>query len=1070
MFASPLRSGLLMASWLASAFALQAAEERRLSFNRDIRPILSENCFHCHGQDPKQREAELRLDLREEAIRDLGGYAAIVPGKPEQSELLMRLTSHDRDEVMPPPKSNRQVTAAQIEVLRQWIAQGAEYEKHWAFLPPVRPGLPAVKEEAWSRSGIDRFVLARLEAESLSPAPEAKPETWLRRASFDTTGVAPTPAEADSFLADVAARGEAAYGAAVDRLLSSPRFGERQAIDWLDAARYADTHGFNNDSARSMWRWRDWVIDAFNGNQPYDQFITEQLAGDLLPDASVEQRLATGFGRNHVISSEGGIIDEEYRVEYVADRVRTTSMAWLGLTTECARCHDHKFDPITQRDYYRFFAFFNQVPENGEDGRVSNAPPLMPAPTQEQSARLKEQEQELARLDAQAEEHRRAWGWDDQARPLVENKAESAAAVVPAEDLVFHLTCDAAEAKEKAWSFPGGAPAVAEGIVGQAWTPVNGKPLARIEGSQVKFDHPAGVTLAVWISPASDISRDVPLISNQKGGNPAAGDYGRGQELRLVDGEIEFRMNVRFPAYAVRIVSEGAAIRPEVWQHIALTYDVPKVMRGARAETVRMFVDGREVRTRTLTDGFDGGPSGAAYLLGADAVPKGPRFRGAMDDLRVYKRALAEKEVQAVFAAAALPYALLQKAAGKAGTAELAWLRDCVLTAQDGEAAKVFAQRSELWQRYLELRRSLPTAMVMADMSPARPTFLLSRGQYDAHGPQVEPGALEELLVPWPEGAPRNRLGLARWLTRPDHPLTARVVVNRFWHQLFGTGLVKTLEDFGFQGEWPSHPELLDLLAREFIDSGWDVKALFRQLLLSATYRQSSDAAPELIARDPENRLLARGPRVRLPAELIRDHALSVSGLLTERIGGPSVFPDQPTDLYKGVVVGTNYPGSQWVNSAGGDLYRRSLYTFWKRTVPHPVMLAFDAPEREFCAVRRSRTNTPLQALVLMNEPALLEAARHFAARVLREGGGEEAARLALAFRMATGRSPTPAESDVLIRSLARFRDSFRSDAEGAKAFAKEAGVESGLPAEEIASYAALAHLILNLDETITKN
>ncbi|HEX8310494.1 MAG TPA: DUF1549 domain-containing protein, partial [Chthoniobacteraceae bacterium] len=857
MLVSPRRlAALCLGLSLVLGGAGRAAEPVRITFNKDIRPILSENCFYCHGQDPEHREADLRLDLKEEAMRDLGGYAAIVPGKPDASELLLRLTSHDRDEVMPPPKANRRVTPEQVALLRRWIEDGAEYEKHWAFRTPERAAVPKVQNEGWARTEIDRFVLKRLEAEKLSPSQEAKPEAWLRRASFDTTGLAPSLGELDAFAADVSARGETAYGAAVDRLLASPRFGERLAIDWLDASRYADTHGFNNDSARTMWRWRDWVIDAFNENKPYDRFITEQLAGDLLPEATLEQRLATGFSRNHVISSEGGIIDEEYRVEYVADRVRTTSMAWLGLTAECARCHDHKFDPITQKDYYRLFALFNQVPENGEDGRVANAAPLIAAPTREQAAELARQEDELAKLDTQLQAQHATWQWDEKAHSEVERAAAAALALVPQEEMAFHLAADDAEPKEKAWSFSAGAPALRGGVTGQAWHSAGANPLATIDGAQVKFDHPTGFTLSLWIAPAEDNPADVALISNQNyQSKPAAGDYGKGQEVRLVNGELELRMNARFPAYAVRIASEGALIRPGAWQHVALAYDVPKVKRGPRASTIRMFVDGREVRTRAIADGLDTAPSGSPYLLGSDGAPDSAKYRGAIDELRVFKRALSSPELHAIFSVAALPWALQQQASGAAGEREQAWLRDAVQRMREPRVKDLADQRAELWQRHLELRRALPTAMVMADLQPQRATFLLMRGQYDAHGPQVDPGALEELLVPWPVNAPRNRLGLAQWFTRPDHPLTARVVVNRFWHQLFGTGLVKTLEDFGFQSEWPSHPELLDTLARDFVDGGWNVKALFKQVLLSSTYRQSSHASAEMVARDPENRL-----------------------------------------------------------------------------------------------------------------------------------------------------------------------------------------------------------------------
>jgi len=1027
-------------------------------FNRDIRPILSENCFFCHGQDPKHREAKLRLDLPEQAMRDLGGYAAIVPGRPEKSEVIKRLTSRDPDERMPPADSNRKVTAAQVETIRRWIAAGAVYQKHWAFEPPKRAELPAVTNGGWPRNGIDRFVLARLEAENLTPSKEAAPEKWLRRASFDLTGIPPTPTEIDAFLADVRARGEAAYGAAVDRLLASERFGERQAIEWMDAARYADTHGFNNDSARTMWRWRDWVIDAFNANKPYDQFITEQLAGDLLPNATVERRLATGFGRNHVINSEGGIIDEEYRVEYVADRVRTMSMAWLGLTMECCRCHDHKFDPLTQRDYYRLFAFFNNVPELGEDGRVANAVPLMAAPTKAQARRLAEQERELAEIDGRLKS--------------LPTPAAAIAPPAPPADASFAVDAETVEPKAKLWSFPGHAPALAPGVRGMAWRGDGSQALAKFEPAAFVLNGKAGATVSFWLN-ADDASSDQPILSNLNHlGSPADAGYGKGTEIRLVAGEIEFRASDRYPAYATRVRSVGARITAGQWRHVAVTFTPPNAgLARVPASAVRMFVDGGEVPTEVLSDGLSGTPGPQPWLVGADNAKDGVKLRGLLDEWRSYPRALSPAEVHAIFAADAVPFAQSRLKENAASALEKNWLRDAAFAA-DPVSSKLIEQLAALWQDHLALRRELPLTMVMTDMPQPRPAAILVRGAYDHPGERVEPGVPESLLGPWPKDAPHNRLGLAKWLTQPEHPLTARVVVNRFWAQLFGAGIVKTVEDFGSQGEWPSHPELLDYLARQFVDRGWDTKALLRSIVLSATYRQDSDVTPALLERDPENRLLARGPRVRLPAELIRDQALAVAGLLKQRLGGPSVYPYQPADLYKGVVVGANYPGTTWPTSQGDDLYRRSLYTFWKRTAPHPAMLTFDMPDREYCTVRRSRTNTPLQALTLMNEPGMVEAARQLAARMIREGGADDDARVAFAFRLATGRRPDRDETRTLTRMWTKYRTDFAADPAAATALLKVGAskADETIAPAELAAATMVATTILNLDETMTKD
>jgi hypothetical protein len=1031
-----------LAGVLAFAGGVGAGAAAPLEFNRDVRPILSENCFPCHGQDAAKREAKLRLDDPASAGRIHDGYAAVVPGRPDESELLRRLTSPDPNEVMPPPESHKRVTPEQVAVLRQWIAEGAEYQKHWAFVPPRRPALPAVRAAEWPRTPVDRFILARLEREGLAPSVTAAPETWLRRAAFDLTGLPPTPAELDAFAADVARRGEPAYPAAVERLLVSPHYGERQAIEWLDAARYADTHGFNNDAARTMWRWRDWVIAAFNANQPYDRFLTEQLAGDLLPRPTLAQRIATGFGRNHVINSEGGIIDEEYRVEYVADRVRTLSTAWLGLTLECARCHDHKFDPVTQRDYYRMYAFFNNVPEHGEDGRVANAVPWIPAPTPEQEAALAAQVRELAALDTELEGARAAWRWNEAARGRMREWAEAAE-----DDSAVELP---------GTTSPGGSAS------GPSAAP---QPAPKIPAASLDFAGKAGATLTAWLRPAADNPRDVAVVSSLDwSGSPADAQYGRGRELRLIDGELEWRMSQRYPVYALVVRTEGADLRAGEWRQVAVSH-----AGGKQAAAVRIFVDGRELACRVRYDGLPGDPPKRDYLVGADNAADGARWRGGIAALRGYPRALGSDDVRRAFRAQALAHAD-DAPEGVETRGRIAW-REASL-AEAPEIRDLMARREALWERHLALRRSLPTAMVMEEMSPPRPAFVLQRGQYDAPGEPVEPGVPEALLAPWPAGAPRNRLGLARWLTQPEHPLLARVVVNRFWAQLFGTGLVKTLEDFGSQSEWPSHPELLDWLARDFVDGGWNVQALLKTLVLSATYRQVSTVTPELLARDPENRLLARGPRVRLPAELIRDQALAVSGLLAPRIGGPSVFPPQPEKLYEGIVVGADYPGTTWKTGTGEDVHRRSLYTFWKRTVPHPAMTAFDAPDREFCTVRRARTNTPLQALALWNEPGAVEAARHLGGRMLREGGADDGARVSFAFRCATGRRPGPAEVGVLTAALERLRADFRARPDEAARWvaAGEAPADSGPPAVELAAAAGVASMLLSLDETITKN
>ena len=1002
---------------LALAAAGCAAAAPPLDYGRDIRPILSENCFHCHGQDSQRRMANLRLDTFAGATTAHDGRVAVQPGDATASVLFQRISTSDKARRMPPASSNRSLTPEQIATLKRWIDEGGRYSQHWAFTPPVRPAVPPGQE------AISYLVRQRLAAEGLRLTAAVPAAKWLRRATLDLTGLSPTPAELAAFAQ------QPDYEKAVNRLLATSRYGERMAMDWLDVARYADTHGFNNDSAREMWRWRDWVIDAFNQNKPYNRFLTEQLAGDLLPGATLDQRIATGFGRNHVINSEGGIIEEEYRVEYVADRVRTLGMAWLGLTLECARCHDHKYDPITQRDHYRFYAFFNNVSELGEDGRVANAVPLMAAPTAGQQRQLRVLEGTIAVVRASVEARER------NGRVTGEPRAPAAAGADPPTDAIVK----AGSEKE--------TPPVPTG---------SRQPL----------------TIGTWLAPA-DADKDVALFSAiDYSRNMASVRYGAGIELRLVNGEVEFRYGQRYPAYSMRVRTDGAALMPGEWRHVALVYTgdaYEKDAMRAPAAWVRFFVDGRELPVRVLNDGAPLGgktekPAQTKFRIGWDNAPQGTRLAGKLAEAAFWNRELQPEEIQRLFASRALrgPFVSAR---------EKAWQRAGRLRQHDQEFAVAERALIAKERERLALLRSVPTVMVMDELAPPRQTHLLKRGQYDQPGDLLEPAVPEKLLGAWPQGAPKNRLGLAQWLTKADHPLTSRVVVNRFWQQLFGQGLVKTSENFGVQGESPSHPELLDWLAREFVDSGWNVKALMKRIVLSEVYRQDSAASAELIARDPENRLLARGPRVRLPAEVIRDQALQVAGLLTEKIGGASVYPYQPADLYKGIVVAADYPGTNYVPSQGADLHRRSLYTFWKRTVPHPTMTVFDAPDREFCIVRRSSTNTPLQALTLLNDPIFVEAARKLAERAMKEGGATSGARLRFAFALATGRAPDAGEVKILQEALDRMNALYRADQQAALALlgVGKAPRDQALNAAELAAYTAVANMILNLDETITK-
>ncbi len=996
------------------------AEAPPVEYNRDVRPILADACFHCHGPDRARRKAGLRLDTAEGATADLGeGTRAVVPGRPDQSELLRRVSSADDEQRMPPPRSGRKLTSAQVEVLRRWIGQGAKWQKHWAFLTPRRPALPPLKDRGWPRNPIDAFILARLEREGLRPSPEADRTTLIRRATLDLTGLPPTPAEVGAFLADTSPE---AYERVVDRLLASPRYGERMAVRWLDAARYADTNGYQNDGERTMWRWRDWVIDACNANLPYDRFTVEQIAGDLLPGATLGQRLATGFNRNHRGNAEGGIIPEEYAVEYVVDRVETTATVFLGLTLGCARCHDHKYDPLSQREFYQVFAYFNNVPERGKAVKYGNSPPLVRAPTREQREQLARLEAELARAESD---------WAGLGARL--------------------------DAAQRQWEEAGAAKAPADWNIEDRLLvrlPRDGGTLGRrvLEAGDVgNFGYLDKFSIALRVNPRGP--RGGTLVSRM-----ADTARAEGYSVGLEGGRVQVNLVKRWLDDALRVETERA-LEPGRWYHVLVTYDGSRVADG-----VKVYIDGRPEKLKVHLDDLNQDFRTREPLrVGGGGGPAG-RFDGRIDEVRVYRDRLSPEEAGVV--ACADP------------VAAIAALPPAKRTAQQSRKVRAYflaksapAPLRQAWGRVVGLRRqrerlveSFPTSMVMQEMPVPRETHLLLRGQYDRPGPKVAPG-VPASLTPLPAGAANNRLGLARWLVDPANPLTARVAVNRYWEAYFGTGLVKTAEDFGTQGEWPSHPELLDWLATEFVRTGWDVKAMQRLIVTSATYRQSSRATPELLRRDPDNRMLARGPRFRLPAETVRDQALAVSGLLAERVGGPSVKPYQPDGLWRELA------DTKYVRSRGADLYRRSLYTFWKRTVAPPEMMTFDAAGREACTVRRARTNTPLQALTLMNDVTYVEAARVLAQRVMREAGPTPEARLTLAFRLATARPPRPAELRVLVGNFEGHLAQYRADRDAALKLlgAGEAPRDERLDPGELAAYTATANLILNLDEVVTK-
>ncbi|MEW5978589.1 MAG: DUF1553 domain-containing protein [Acidobacteriota bacterium] len=1017
-------------------------------YNRDIRPILSDTCYTCHGPDQANRKTAMRLDTQDGALADLGGYSPIVPGQPSKSEVFRRITAQDEAIRMPPVYSDRKLTAGQIELIQRWIEQGAQWQQHWAFIRPERPVPPTVKDTRWPKNSLDHFVLHRLEQEGLSPSPEADRATLIRRVSLDLTGLPPQPSEVETFLNDSSPN---AYEKVVDRLLRSPRYGERMAIRWLEAARYADTNGYQTDGERTMWRWRDWVIEAFNRNLPFDQFTIEQLAGDLLPNATMEQKLATGFNRNHRGNGEGGIIPEEYAVEYVADRVETTSAVWLGLTMGCARCHDHKYDPIKQKEFYQVFAYFNNVPERGKAFKYGNSHPVMPTPTRRQQKelgrldlKLAEAAAELERLEPRVRQAQAEWEKSlDPVRPFHWATSEGLMVHFPLDGNPGELqTGGPARFLEREGEFELGKMGLAAKLDGVRY--LQAGDVAKI-GFYDKFSFSAWV-FSVGGQGGAILSRTKEVPQDT------------GYSFLLSEGRLQLNLVTRWLDDALRVETEST-LSSDQWHHVLVSYDGSRLASG-----VTFYVDGQIQKNHVLLDELNQPfASDEPFRIGSGGGVES-RFQGLIDDVRVYDRVIPDDEVQLL--ANADPLNLLAtEPLSRRSPVQSRKLRTCFLQ----ENAPPDIRR--VWERMKAIQRDrqnlldqIPTTMVMQEMDTPRPAHLLIRGAYDRPGEEVHPG-VPSCLPPLPDDAPRNRLGLARWLVDPKNPLPARVTVNRFWQMLFGTGLVKTVEDFGSQGEAPSHPELLDWLATELVGTGWNVKAVLKEMVMSATYRQSSNASSQVLQRDPENRLLARGPRQRLSAEMVRDQALALSGLLMEKLGGPSVKPYQPDGLW------AELSGEDYQRDSGDSLYRRSLYTFWKRTAPPPMMMNFDAAGRETCVVRENRTNTPLQALNLMNDVTFLEAARALAQQVMLNGGQTTQDRIRHAFRVATARRPRPKEEAVLKAGWEKYVAEYRSQPKLAFKLLTEGEypVDERLDPAELAAYTMVASLILNLDEVLTK-
>ena len=1048
------QSLLVMVVALAPRVCLSA--EPALDFNRDIRPILANHCWNCHGQDEGSRKASLRLDSRAAAMaKTASDEHAIVPGKPASSAMISRIEAND-DSLMPPQSFNKPLTVSQKQILKRWISEGAPYAGHWAFASPARESAPpAVKRSGWSKNEIDAFVLHKLEAAGRLPNPEADRGTWLRRVTLDLTGLPPTLEERLAFLAD---NSPLAHEHVVDRILASPRHAERMAMNWLDAARYADTNGYNNDEVRTLWPWRDWVIESFAKNMPYDQFLTEQLAGDLLPNATLSQKVATGFNRNHVLTTEGGIIEEEYRVEYVADRVHTTATVFLALSMQCARCHDHKYDPLSQKDYYRFAAFFNNVPDKVvpySQGRM--AEPLLKVPSPAQLAEKNRLEARQIDLEKQLKE--RASQVDaDLVRweaTLTPEQIEKSGPI----GLSDHFPLDEAtgpgvanKARKENSGTVSGRFASVDGRIGKALDFDGSTHVTAGQAGSFDSDQPCSLT--AWVYPTSQQAGTV--LSKMDDANAY-----RGYDVILEGGKIASHFIHRWPDRGFKVLSRKPISMKE-WHHIAVTYDGTQ-----KASGLKIYVDGiaqdLDITTNNPLDGTLKTDKPFHIGLRQSSIP----FHGRIDDVRLYSSALSPDDAGRLAKGTALQglKEIIRLPRAQRTATQIDQLRSYYVDQVDVKSREIKAELSGIPNRMADLEKAIPVTMVMGEMSPRRTTHILKRGQYDQQGDAVEPG-LPGVFAGLPTEA-RTRLDLARWLTHPQHPLTARVAVNRWWELLFGTGLVETAEDFGVQGSLPTHHELLDWLATELIRERWNTRQILRKIVLSATYRQSSHATALSLEQDPRNKLLGRGPRYRLPAETVRDNALAISGLLVDRVGGPSVKPYQPEGLWEDVSVERR---DKYAPDLGEGLYRRSMYTFWKRTCPPPGMAAFDAPDRETCVIRRARTNTPLQALVLLNDPTYVEAARAFAERIMLKST-TDAGRVEQAYQLALCRVPLPEETGVLLKVQQQALKQFVADRAAADKLLAigHSKRKAGLDSAELASWTAVASMILNLDEAISK-
>lgn len=1044
----------LAAALMLVGFWSQVSAEEPLSYNRDIRPILAANCFACHGPDSASRKGDLRLDKKDWAEQ----MSAIVPGKPDESAIIERMVSTDPEVVMPPPASKKTITPEQIDTLKRWIAQGAPYQPHWSFIAPVKSPEPTVKNPSWVRNPIDSFVLSKLESLGLEPAPPADRRTWARRVSLDLNGIPPTPERLEAYLVDTSPQADEKY---VDELMKLPQWGEQRGRYWLDYARYADTHGIHFDNFREMWSYRDWVINAFNQNMPYDEFTIESLAGDLLPNRTLDQQIGSGFNRCNMTTNEGGIIDEEYAVLYARDRTDTVSQVWLGLTAGCAVCHDHKFDPLSQKEFYELSAFFNNTTQKVRDGNIKDTPPIIIVPTAADRPRKFELDNEIPAAKA-AVEARRGAARAEFETWLTTAKPDDIGLKPPTDRLVLHAPLNEGQGTAVKFAVEGQVRDIAltdkaswkPGALGWQSVEVTGGAAATVaEVGDFESDQPFSYSAWVKLQPNDSRGAIAARMDNANG-------Y-RGWDFWVQGRRVGTHIVSAWSGDAIKVVTKNQVPGKE-WVHVAVTYNGTKTAAG-----VKIYVNGALQETNVESDTLKGSIKTSVPFKIGQRNDSDPLSGFGLQDLRLYQSELKPEEVTAL-GRAALFAAVLAKPADQRTDAEKNELYNWWLDAKDEPYRTATAKLAGLEKEFNDIKARGTIAHVMEEKPEPAMAFVLARGEYDKRKDQVAP-ATPAILPAFPGDSPRNRLGLAKWLLQADHPLTSRVTVNRYWQEVFGTGLVKSAGDFGVAGELPSNQELLDWLAVDFRENGWNVQRLFKQIVMSNTYRQAAITTPEKREKDPDNRFLSRGPRFRMDAEMVRDTALAASGLLVPKIGGPSVKPYQPSGVWEAIAMDVSNTRS-YQHDTGEGLYRRSLYTFWKRMAPPASMDIFNATNREQCTIRRERTNTPLQALVTLNDDQFVEAARHLAQLALLSKTSTSD-RIDFITERLISRSFRPEERAIAEASLADLQAQYQHDPEDAKKLISvgESKADPSLDPQTLAAWTMLVNELMNLDEVLNK-